>query len=241
MKLIIDTETWLVRAAFAAAIDHEIEDQRWAHVTDLAAAKDGFLAEVEALQQTAPDHTPVHTLSDRTNFRYGVFPDYKANRKLQRKPPGYSVLRDWLEAEFDVRRLPNVEADDVCGLLYEPGDVIASRDKDLRTIPGTHLINGELLEVGEWEANCSLYMQVLTGDQADGYPGLKGVGPKTAAKILSGCMTEAEMWRAVAEAYMKAGLAPSLPLQMARCARILRPGEYDYENGVPHLWNPPVA
>lgn len=241
MKLIVDAETWLFRAAAASAVDHEISDGMWTHLTDLAAAKDSFVAEMEALQAVAPDHEMTLAMGDKVNFRHQVFPDYKANRRTQRKPAGYSALKDWLEQQYTVVRLENVEADDVCGIVYEQGDIIASRDKDLRTIPGLHLQNGQINQVGEWEANVTFFMQVLMGDATDGYPGLKGVGPKTAAKLLAGAATELEMWQAVSTAYAKAGHEPSYPLQMARCARILRPGEYDLERRTPQFWSPPVA
>jgi hypothetical protein len=45
----------------------------------------------------------------------------------------------------------------------------------------------------------------------------------------------------VLAAYEKAELGADFALQMARCARILRPGEYDFEKQRAILWNPPVA
>jgi hypothetical protein len=35
--------------------------------------------------------------------------------------------------------------------------------------------------------------------------------------------------------------AEKLALQQARCARILRAGEYDLATNTPRLWSPPVA
>ena len=45
------------------------------------------------------------------------------------------------------------------------------------------------------------YTQVLTGDRTDNIPGLHGIGPKKAAKILKGLKTEHEMFDAVLKAY----------------------------------------
>jgi 5'-3' exonuclease len=42
---------------------------------------------------------------------------------------------------------------------------------------------------------------LLTGDGVDNIPGLKGIGPKKAAKILKDCVTEQELYKAVLEAY----------------------------------------
>ena len=89
------------------------------------------------------------------------------------------------------------------------------------------------------QANLAFYSQVLTGDAADGYPGCKGIGPVAASKALADCETEEDMWLAVQRAYLKAGHPVDFAVQMARCARILRPGEYDHNRRMPRLWTPP--
>jgi hypothetical protein len=45
----------------------------------------------------------------------------------------------------------------------------------------------------------------------------------------------------VLAAYAKKGYAEPYVIAQARCARILRTGEYDHDKGIPLLWNPPVA
>ena len=87
--------------------------------------------------------------------------------------------------------------------------------------------------------DAAFYSQVLTGDTADGYPGCKGIGPVAASKALADCKTEEDMWLAVQRAYLKAGHPVDFAVQMARCARILRPGEYDHNRRMPRLWTPP--
>jgi DNA polymerase-1 len=142
---------------------------------------------------------------------------------------------------WEVVRLPDIEGDDVLGVLYEEGDVIASTDKDMLTLPGLHLRNGELLEVSRLEADRNFYRQVLTGDTSDNYPGCPGIGAVGAEKLLSGCTTEVEMWQQVLKAYEKKGYGEPYVITQARCARILRAGEYDMEARTPLLWSPPVA
>jgi DNA polymerase-1 len=119
--------------------------------------------------------------------------------------------------------------------------VIVSHDKDMKTLPGRHLIDGEIHVISEREANLAFFTQALTGDTSDNYPGCPKYGPKTAAKLLAGLQTEQEMWSAVLGAYEKAGFNERYAITQARCARILRSGEYDHEKGIPLLWNPPVA
>ena len=61
--------------------------------------------------------------------------------------------------------------------------------------------------------------QTLTGDVTDNYKELKGVGAKTAEKILNGLTTAQDMWKAVVLAYEKANLSSKDVLLQARLAR----------------------
>ena len=241
MKLIVDAETWLYKAAAGAEYEAEFAPDKWTYICDHSDAKDAFTREMDLLQGACPDHSMMMVLGGSTNFRYAVFTGYKSGRRKLRRPAGYSALQDWVAATWPTTRLENVEADDTCGIIYEVGDVIASRDKDLMTLPGVHLVDGErLMDVTRDQADFNFFCQALTGDSTDGYPGLKGCGPVGAAKILSGAVDAQDMWRRVLEAYTKKGHDYEYALRMARCARILRAGEYDYENSRALLWNPPV-
>jgi len=237
VKALIDTEVYLYRAAAACEYEAEWAPDDWTYLCRHA---------IGEIRDTLPDHTPVLVFSDRVSFRYGVWPQYKANRKKYRKPAGYRRLVEWVDKAgpargWDVVRLPDIEGDDVLGVLYEEGDVIASIDKDMLTIPGLHLRDGEVKEVSRLQADRNFYSQVLTGDTSDNYPGCPGIGAVGAEKLLSGCTTEVEMWQQVLKAYEKKGYGEPYVITQARCARILRAGEYDMEARTPLLWSPPVA
>ena len=45
------------------------------------------------------------------------------------------------------------------------------------------------------------YTQCLTGDRSDNIKGIEKIGPKKAEKILKGCVTEEELFKAVRKAY----------------------------------------
>lgn len=246
MKALIDTEVYLYRAAAACEYEAEWAPDDWTYLCRHGDAQALFQESIGEIRDTLPDHDPVLVFSDRVSFRYGVWPQYKANRKKYRKPAGYRHLVDWVSKAgpargWEVIRLPDIEGDDVLGVLYEDGDVIASIDKDMLTLPGLHLRDGEIQEVSRLEADRNFYGQVLTGDTSDNYPGCPGYGPVTAQKALAGCSTEMEMWQEVLKAYDKKGLGEPYVITQARCARILRPGEYDMEARTPLLWSPPVA
>lgn len=246
MKALIDTEYYLYRAAAACEYEAEWAPDDWTYICRHGDAKAQFQDGIGEVRDTLPDHQVVLVFGQSYSFRYGVWPQYKANRKKYRKPAGYLELQKWAwrgaaARGWEVETLPDIEGDDVLGVLYEEGDVIVSVDKDMLTIPGLHLRDGEVREVSRLEADRNFYAQVLTGDTSDNYPGCPGIGAVGAEKLLASCATEVEMWQAVLEAYEKKGLDEAYAITQARCARILRAGEYDRKAGTPLLWSPPVA
>jgi DNA polymerase-1 len=246
VKALIDTEVYLYRAAAACEMEAEWAPDDWTYICRHGDAQALFQDAIGEIRDTLPDHNPVLVFSDRVSFRYGVWPQYKANRKKYRKPAGYRQLVDWVDRAgpargWEVVRLPDVEGDDVLGILYEEGDVIASIDKDMLTLPGLHLRDGEVQQVSRLEADRNFYGQVLTGDTSDNYPGCPGVGAVGAQKLLAGCTAEVQMWEEVLKAYEKKGYGEAYVIAQARCARILRAGEYDLTACTPLLWSPPVA
>ena len=246
MKLLIDAEYYLYVAAAGAEYEAEWGADDWTYVCRHGDAKAAFQETIGDLREACPGHTPVMVFGDTFSFRYGIWPAYKANRKKRRRPAGYRQLQDWVvqgaaSRGWEVAKLPDVEGDGGLGILYQEGDIIAAVDKDLLSVPGWHLRDGKVTEVTELEANLSFYQQVLTGDSCDNYPGLPGCGPVAATKALLGCSTEQDMWRQVMAQYRKKDYSEPYVISQARCARILRPGEYDHEKKSPILWNPPVA
>jgi DNA polymerase-1 len=244
--LVVDTEGFLVPAAKVSEYDIEWAPDDWQRVCRHGEAIALFQEAIATLMAQTPGLSVALVFGDRTTFRAGVWPAYKANRKKEQKVAGWPELVGKVEelalsCGWEVWRLPNVEADDAIGVLAEPLDIIASVDKDLLTIPGQHLRGGELLLQSEASADLAFYSQTLIGDKSDNYPGCSGVGEKGAEKALAGCRTEAEMWQAVLSCYLKAGKQVGEAIVQARCARILRPGEYDHAAGRPILWQPPVS
>ena len=93
-------------------------------------------------------------------------------------------------AHFNSVTDPNIEADDTMGIIQTATDedsVIVTVDKDLLQIPGK-MYNPvkDTHHVTTPEEGWHLFLtQWLTGDSTDGYPGLKGIGPKKAKKIIT--------------------------------------------------------
>lgn len=188
-------------------------------------------------------------LTDAENFRYGVYPQYKGNRKAVRKPSTLKAVKDYLAANYETYQRPGLEADDCMGILSThktliPGKkIIVSSDKDMKTIPG-QLFNPDKhdapVQVSEVEADRYFMQQVITGDSTDGYPGAKGVGPKSKFVLaLAECKTAKEMWAQVKAAYESKGFTEQDAIIQARCARILRANDWDFQGRKVRYWNPP--
>lgn len=192
----------------------------------------------------------VIALSDRDgrNFRNTIFPTYKHGRKSE-KPLVYWQTIAYLEKYFKVYRIPGLEADDVMGLLGTSErfgrPILVSLDKDLQTVPAL-IFNPNKdrrpRRIREELANHFWMTQTLTGDSTDCYPGLPGVGPKNAERILSAASNDlGSMWEAVEEAYIERGLTRADAVLQARLARILRRQDYDKTTETIYLWHPTKA
>ena len=190
-------------------------------------------------------------LSDReNNFRKQLNPSYKGNRKAI-KPILNDYLRQYLQdSGYKVYVKDGLEADDTIGILATStkiikGDkVVWSLDKDFKTIPckfrrefpnGTH----ESKVISQEEADWWFMYQTLIGDKVDGYSGCKGIGDKTARKILGdvGKNSLEKMWGLVKNSYEKMGYTEEDALRNARMARILRAEDYDFKKKEVKLWN----
>jgi DNA polymerase-1 len=147
------------------------------------------------------------------NFRKEIFPEYKLSRQKSR-PSEVSryvpVLQNLLAYEGVAIRSHLCEADDLIRIWAEEARavnqdfLIVSIDKDLQCIPGKHFLmhKGIVVDVSEEEARKNYYTQLIQGDQTDNIPGVPGIGPKKAEKLLEGCVTEEDYQEAVVAAYV---------------------------------------
>ena len=242
MTLLVDAD-WLIHSA-CAACECDIRWDEWIHTLHLEQGdvKDYVASRLSFWKDLTSDNDVVMCFSDYPTFRHEVYQGYKANRMGKRKPLGLRDIRLWVESNYECRSCIGLEADDVIGLFATGGQyrdpIVVSIDKDMRTIPCRLLAKDDVEVVHPVDANRSWMLQVLTGDTSDGYPGLKGYGPVTAAKALDGALSLPDLWQRVLAAYKKAGLTYSDALRTARLARILRHGDYDFNSSEVKLWDP---
>lgn len=148
-------------------------------------------------------------LTGSGNYRYDIAKTqpYKGNRKAE-KPKHYDLLREYLIKAWGCEVVEGQEADDAIGIMASENEdkesfVIMSIDKDLDMIEGWHynFVKDNKYFIEPFEALKRFYSQILTGDNVDNIPGLKGIGPAKSAKILAECDNEQKLFDAVLKAY----------------------------------------
>lgn len=192
MKALIDADIVAYRVACTLEED-DAEDFVFARAEDLV---DQILVNTEATEYRL-------FLTGKDNFRYTLYPEYKANRRDKEKPFWLEGIRQYLKANFNAEVIDGQEADDALGIAQTDDTIICSIDKDLLMIPGKHynFVKDVFVTIDKDQAMRNFYMQCLTGDRSDNIKGIDGIGPKKAEKILVGCVTEQELFNAVREAY----------------------------------------
>jgi DNA polymerase-1 len=159
---------------------------------------------LKILRERKPDYVAVCFDSKGGTFRDDMYPEYKANRAATE--PGLigqlNTARD-LVAALGLKGvyLKGYEADDIIATLARRAEkagleaVIVSGDKDAAQLAGDHvkLWDGAAPEFSGPEAVLKKYglppgllpdYFALTGDSSDNVPGVAGVGPKSAAKLV---------------------------------------------------------
>ncbi len=161
---------------------------------------------LDVVEHHQPKYLAV-TFDEGLSAREEIYPDYKATRV--KMPEDLSIqidrIKDLVEA-FNIPRLtmPNMEADDILGTIsrqaVEQGlDVhIATGDRDILQLLGPHVRvqlpqrrgPDVVMDVAAFrdkyglEPSQLIDLKALMGDSSDNIPGVKGVGEKSATKLL---------------------------------------------------------
>jgi len=156
------------------------------------------------------------TSSDKSNFRFRLFPEYKANRKDKPKPVHYNYLRDIMVRDYMANMIHGEEADDALAVALTDNPqrhVLCSIDKDLDQVPGWHynFVKEHVYFINELEGYRNFYYQMLVGDKpTDNIEGCPGIGDVKATRSLEGCESEEEMLEKVAGHYLRAYSTPEV-------------------------------
>ena len=169
----------------------------------------GFVNSViKIIKDENPDYLCITMDTKGPTFRHEMYDAYKANRKAmpdeiqQQIPIFYDLFKD---SNIPVLELKGFEADDILGTLTSKINennlmkYIVSGDKDLMQLvnkstnvysignkfkPLTIYNEDKVLDKWGIEPSRMIDYLSLIGDSSDNIPGVAGVGPKTALKLL---------------------------------------------------------
>lgn len=167
----------------------------------------GFLNFLSKISKEHEADFMVFCLESKTKgFREDIYVDYKGNRPDA--PEDFKaqlpIAIEWLhKLGLKTMSIDSFEADDIiasiCRLAEQDGlnARIVSHDKDLYQLikdgqtvvwePSKKIIVDEQGCIGKFGVHPSLFIdfQALIGDSVDNVPGVKGIGPKTAEKLIN--------------------------------------------------------
>lgn len=165
---------------------------------------------INVIQKIEPKYMVVAFDAGKHNFRHNIYADYKGTRgptpddlRAQLQP-----IKDILkEMNIKVVEIPEIEADDIIGSVSRKFDgemILVSGDRDLFQLINERTtlwlnIKGisEILELDmptlkeKYGVHPSqvVDMKAIMGDTSDNIPGVKGIGPKTALKLIENYST----------------------------------------------------
>lgn len=202
--LLVDGNSVLFRAYYATSYGKQMTSSSGAPTN----AVFGFANMLQkAIDLVQPDAVFVAFDAGKHTFRHELYADYKGGRKPAPDDlvPQFQLVRDYLDG-FHIKwyETPDIEADDIIGTLslqskdYET--TILSSDHDLlQLIDSTTRVM--LMKKGLTEMEIMtpealketmgiipsqiIDLKALMGDTSDNIPGIKGVGEKTALKLLA--------------------------------------------------------
>ncbi|HIC10127.1 MAG TPA: DNA polymerase I [Campylobacterales bacterium] len=165
----------------------------------------GFTKLIQQLQKVFSIQNLLFALESKTNFRKSISENYKSNRSDAPEDFRQQVdtIISWLEKmNFSILQLEDYEADDVIAstaVAYSKKGYqvyILSEDKDFIQLLSSsiHIIKPSTMNIFSSDEVVKkfgvppsqfIYYQSLVGDRVDNIPGVPGIGPKWAVKLLS--------------------------------------------------------
>jgi DNA polymerase-1 len=202
---------------------------------------------VAGLMETLKADKAIMCLTHDLNFRHSVMPTYKP-RDRSARPLLLKPLKEYLATEYPSYIRPELEADDIMGILQthphliDDDTIIVSEDKDMRTVPGK-LYNPRqhdlgIMNITDMQAKAFHMWQTICGDTTDGFKGAPKVGKESlyAQEVLT--LDPEDMWDCVLDAYGSVGLGEEEALVNARMAKILTWRNYNFQDKEVLLWTP---
>ena len=163
---------------------------------------------IKIIKDEKPDFFVIALDTRKPTFRHEMYPEYKQNRESM--PDELSEQIDPILTMIDLMGIKSIsmdgyEADDIIGTLTKTASeldieaYIVSGDKDMMQLvdsntyvyslgnrfkPTTIYDKSKVFEKYGVQPNMMIDWLALVGDKSDNIPGIEGVGPKTATKLL---------------------------------------------------------
>jgi DNA polymerase-1 len=194
----------------------------------------GFLSmTVKAIEELKPTHLIVVFDNPDPTFRHNLYVGYQSNREKERQvSEDIWGQVEKLKIVFEKMKVPvfslsGFEADDIIGTLAKQGKTynlectIITGDRDLMQLvnervklfmPQKGLTDGVIVDEEKVvermgvKPNQIIDYKGLVGDASDNYPGVSGIGPKTAIKLL-------QIYGNIDNLYKTITTSPLTPLQ----------------------------
>jgi len=250
-ELLIDGDLYAFSTSIALQKENPFVEGEFEFDEDLGATVLKGRIEEQVKKWNADKVTIALSCPREENFRLTqVCDSYKHNRKESKKPIGLSSMRTVLEENYDVITEPCLEADDLLGLMATNPNrnsrrIVISWDKDVTALEGeTYNPQKDVYKKVSKQVSIRFFLyQCLIGDSADGYKGIKRIGPKKAKPFIAGLNPLSIAWEKIVELAERQGHgekeeAEAWMLTQARMAWILRDEDYDWENKKVRLWTP---
>ena len=206
--LLIDGNSLTYRAYYGSVYAYKngpLKNTKGQHVN---AVLTFFRMVVNLIDKYEPTHILVAFDKGPKTIRHEKLKSYKAGRK---KTPmelieQFPIVKEMLsKMQIPFYELDNIEADDIIGTLAKKFEnsaniFVVSSDKDLYQLvnenisiispqngnnPDDIILDKDFYDRFQYYPNQTIDFKALVGDSSDNLPGVKGLGPKTAIKLLN--------------------------------------------------------
>lgn len=236
--LLIDVETYLFKSITYAQclIQDRVNRKIFTQGYDISKAEKYIQEVIDTLCKELGTDEFELIVGDKENFRKKLYPEYKSQR--QAKPEIYKYIFEAIKNKYGFTSLPNLEGDDTCRIIYEDENykqdrqkIIVSVDKDFFSVPCAYYRDlpgyREVVVTSVKEAKHNLIKQIIMGDKADNYPGIKGIGETKAEKLITPEMTGGD----VLQLFRDNGMTGQDYTMNKVCASIVNFNQYNMETG----------
>mgnify|MGYP003403362816 CR=1 FL=1 len=121
-------------------------------------------------------------IKGKGNYRYSIYPEYKANRPKTELPTWWNTIRNYMIEKYKAVPVDNMEVDDACRITQKkiPNSFICAIDQDLLGLEGEafNWSKGVWIETTPLESIYKFWGDMVCGQSGDNIKGIPGKGEK---------------------------------------------------------------